>query len=82
MESLFIEDRKKITIKGADKMISSTATETIVEIGGANLVINGTELEITSLNLQDKEVVLTGNINAVKYATKHEKTSLLKRIFK
>lgn len=82
MESLFIEDRKKITIKGADKMISSTATEVIVEIGGANLVINGTELEITGLNLQDKEVILTGNINAVKYAAKHEKISLLKRIFK
>ena len=82
MESLFIEDRKKLTIKGADKMISSTATETIVEIGGANWVINGTELEITSLNLQDKEVVLTGNINSVKYTTRHEKTSLLKRIFK
>ena len=82
MESIFVEDRKKITIKGATKVVSSTPTETIIETNGTNLIVNGTDLEITSLNLQDKEVSLSGTIHAIKYTTKHEKVGLIKRIFK
>ena len=82
MESIFIEDRKTIIVKGATKVISSTATEAIVETNGTNLIINGANLEITKLNLQDKEVSISGTINSVKYSAKHEKVGLLKRIFK
>lgn len=82
MESIFVEDRKKIIIKGANKVISSTPTETIVETNGTNLIVSGTSLEITNLNLQEKEVSVSGSINSIKYTTKHEKVGLLKRIFK
>jgi len=82
MESIFVEDRKKVIVKGANKMVSSTPTETVVETNGTNLIVTGSELEITNLNLQDKEVWISGIITSIRYATKKEKVGLLKRIFK
>ena len=82
MESIFVEDRKKVIVKGANKMVSSAPTETVVETNGTNLIINGNELEITNLNLQNKEVWISGIITSIKCATKKEKVGLLKRIFK
>lgn len=82
MESLCIEDRKKLILTGATKVISSTITQAVVEVGDTNIVISGTNIEVTKLNLDNKTVTFSGNINSVKYSAKTEKTSLLKRMFK
>lgn len=82
MESLCIEDRKKLILTGATKVISSTSTQAVVEVGDANIVISGTNIEVTKLDLDNKTVTFSGNINSVKYTAKTEKTSLLKRMFK
>ena len=82
MESLCIEDRKKLILTGATKVISSTITQAVVEVGDTNIVISGTNIEVTKLDLENKTVTFSGNINSVKYSAKTEKTSLLKRMFK
>lgn len=82
MESLCIEDRKKLILTGATKVISSTSTQAVVEVGDTNIVIFGTNIEVTKLDLDNKTVTFSGNINSVKYTAKTEKTSLLKRMFK
>lgn len=82
MESLCIEDRKKLILTGATKVISSTNTQAVVEVGDTNIVISGTNIEVTKLDLDNKAVTFSGNINSVKYSAKTEKTSLLKRMFK
>ncbi len=82
MESLCIEDRKKLILTGATKVISSTSTQAVVEVGDTNIVISGTNIEVTKLDLDNKTVTFSGNINSVKYTAKTEKTSLLKRMFK
>lgn len=82
METLCIEDRKKLILTGATKVISSTNTQAVVEIGDTNIVISGTNIEVTKLDLDNKTVTFSGNINSVKYTAKTEKTSLLKRMFK
>lgn len=82
MESLCIEDRKKLILTGATKVVSSTSTQAVVEIGDTNIVISGTNIEVTKLDLDNKTVTFSGNINSVKYTAKTEKTSLLKRMFK
>ena len=82
MESLCIEDRKKLILTGATKVISSTSTQAVVEVGDTNIVISGTNIEVTKLDLDNKTVSFSGNINSVKYTAKTEKTSLLKRMFK
>lgn len=82
MESLCIEDRKKLILTGATKFVSSTSTQAVVEVGDTNIVISGTNIEVTKLDLDNKTVTFSGNINSVKYTAKTEKTSLLKRMFK
>lgn len=82
MESLCIEDRKKLILTGATKVISSTSTQAVVEVGDTNIVISGTNIEVTKLDLDNKTVTFSGNVNSVKYTAKTEKTSLLKRMFK
>ena len=82
MESITIEDRKKLSLSGATKVISSTSTQAVVEIGNCNVVISGTNIEVTKLDLDNKLVNFTGEINGIKYANKTVKTNLIKRIFK
>lgn len=82
MELITIENRAEITLKGATKMISSTETQSIVEVGDCNIIITGQKLEITKLDLENKEVNIKGIINSLKYSQKTEKTNIFKRIFK
>lgn len=82
MENICIEDRKKITIDGATKVLSSTSNQAVVEVGDCSIVIAGTNIEVTKLDLDNKEVIFSGNINSIKYTTKQEKTNLIKRLFK
>ena len=82
MQSLYIEDRKKLVVKGATKIISSTDSQAVVELSENTIIITGSSLEITKLNLEEQEVNFSGTINSIKYTQKAEKKSLLKRIFK
>ena len=82
MESLQLEDRKKLSITGATKVISSTSTQAVVEVGDSTVVISGSNIEVVKLDLDNKQVNFSGNITAIKYASKTEKTPILKRLFK
>lgn len=82
MEKIFIEDRKIVEISGALKVVSSTNSQAVIEVEGSNLVIYGSNIEVTKLNLESKEVTFSGEIAGIKYMSKTEKVGLLKRIFK
>ena len=81
MEQITIENRKKLDITGATKMLSSTGTQA-VEVGDCNIIISGTNIEITKLDLDNKQVSFSGDINAIKYSRKAEKVGLVKRLFR
>lgn len=82
MQSIFLEDRKKLILKGATKIISSTNTQAVVELEQNTLIISGSGIEITKLNLENKEVCFSGNVDSIKFSQKAEKKGLIKRIFK
>ncbi len=82
MESILIEDRKKLTLMGATKVISSTSTQAVVEVAGSNVVISGNNIEVVKLDLDNKQVIFAGSIVMVKYVQKTEKTPMFKRLFK
>ncbi len=82
MESICIEDRKNLTLVGATKVVSSTSNQAVVEIGDTNVVISGSNIEVVKLDLENKQVNFSGNIVAIKYMQKTEKTPFLKRLFK
>lgn len=82
MQNITIENRGFMTITGATKMLSSTETQSVVEIGDCNIVVCGQNLEITKLDLDNKEVNIKGLFNSIKYSQKTEKQNLFKRLFK
>ncbi len=81
-EKVILDKRKLLTIFGATKVVSSTSSQAVVEVGDTNILITGNNLEVVKLNLDDKEVEFSGEISSFKYINKKEKVSLLKRIFK
>ena len=82
MENITIENRALMTITGATKMLSSTETQSVVEVGDCNIIITKKKLEITKLDLENKEVNIKGIINSLKYSIKNEKNNIFKRLFK
>lgn len=82
MENICIEDRKKASILGATKVISSTSTQAVIEVENCNLIISGNNIEVTKLDLENKEVVFSGEFSAIKYIKKAEKIGMFKRLFK
>lgn len=82
MQSIYLEDRKKLIVKGATKIVSSTTSQAVVELSDTTIVISGNNLEITNLNLENHEVSFAGTVNSIKYTQKAEKKSLLKKLFK
>mgnify|MGYP001625284883 CR=1 FL=1 len=81
-EKVTILDRKEIEILGATRVIASTAKEAVIEIEGGIMTVAGNNLEVTKLDLDNREVKFSGQINNVKFSDKREKVGLLKRIFK
>lgn len=81
-ESILIEDRKKIIIKGAVKVKTCTQNFAVVETQECVATISGSEIEVVKLDLENKEVVFSGNISSIKFSSQKEKSSFFKRIFK
>ncbi len=81
-EKVTIVNRNEIEIQGANRVIASTAKEAVVELENGVMVISGNNLEVTKLDLENKEVKFSGTISNVKFTEKHEKVGLLKRLFK
>ena len=82
-ESILIENKEQLSIKGATRVVSSTQNQAIVETKDSSVVISGHNLEVKKLDLENNEVSFFGQINNIKISNgTNNKTPLLKRIFK
>ncbi len=83
MESYIHLEGDCLQIKGATKVVSSTQTQAVVETSSSGVIITGNNIEVKKLDLEDEDVVLTGNFLNLKLGSINtKKTPLLKRIFK
>lgn len=82
MNSLTLDNNNFLTIFGATKVASSTPNQAVVEQGETSIIISGSELEVKKLDLENKEVAISGKITNLKFSGKAEKIPLMKRIFK
>lgn len=82
-EIITIENSSSITIKGATKVVSSTASQAVVETKDKTIVISGNQLEVRMLDLENSQVSFIGSISNIKFTqVGNQKTPFLKRIFK
>lgn len=76
-------DGEKLQIKEAEKVVSSTQSQAVVETKSSTIVVSGSEIEVKKLNLDEGEVELSGKYNSIKFSNLGQKKQpLLKRIFK
>ncbi|MCM1367544.1 MAG: hypothetical protein NC184_01860 [Roseburia sp.] len=78
--SITVTDRKKASFTGVCKVDGMTDTQIDITTCLGRLIICGSELKIAKFDVDDGNLSLTGNIDALKYA--QAKQSFFKRVFK
>lgn len=82
-ECLSLENYEKFELQGAKKVISATAGQVAIETENKTVVVTGSNLEVTKLDLDNHVVWINGSINNLKFSLSGtKKPTLLKRIFK
>lgn len=72
-----------LQIIGATKVVSSTSTQAVVELGEKCVVLQGEKIEVKKLNLEAGEVCLEGEFSNIKFSNvTAKKGGFFKRIFK
>ena len=80
--TLTLENRNHLVVSGVEKVISFSPTCVCFVAMANNVQIQGEQMQAEKLDVENGVLELYGIINQIKYETKKEKTSFLKRIFK
>ncbi len=80
--SIHIDDRRLISVTGVKDVDSFNEQFVQLLTEAGELRIEGADLHITKLNLDEGQVMLEGEISALEYAGGEERGSLLGRIFR
>ncbi|WP_244834286.1 sporulation protein YabP [Clostridium sp. BJN0001] len=82
--NLTLENRKRIILSGVIEVISfdEETIEFVTSVG--NLTISGNELKMNKLDVQNGDVIITGNVDSIIYGkeNKKNKESIIKRLFR
>ena len=65
--SIHIENRELASITGVKDVASFNESEVILMTEGGGRTVDGTELHITKLNLEEGQVIIEGQIIAMEY---------------
>lgn len=83
MSNILHLENDVLQIKGATKVVSSTSTQAVVEMGAKCVIMLGEKIEVKKLNLEESEVCLAGEFSTIKFTNAGgKKGGFLKRIFK
>ena len=80
--SIHIDDRRLNSVTGVKDVDSFNEQFVQLLTEAGELRIEGADLHITKLNLDEGQVMLEGEISALEYAEGEERGSLLGRIFR
>ena len=78
-ENLFLKDRKNITLDGIIEIISYSDTSICAKIKDNHLIISGTNITITKLDIEKGVLEANGLFESIKYG---KKINIFKRFFK
>lgn len=79
---LRLVNRNDLLVTGVEKVTSFSPTQIILTALDCEMQILGSGMQTTKLDEENGELVVSGLINSIKWTSKKEKLSLLKRIFK
>ena len=75
-----LTNRQTLNILGVSKVNGVSPTEVMLEIEGDRLLVTGENMEVQTLDVENKVLTILGKINSMKFLG--AKVPLLKRIFK
>ncbi len=64
---LTLENRKSLTLTGVKEVTSFDEKQLALQTEGGPLIIDGSDLHVTTLLLEDGRVAISGQINALTY---------------
>ncbi|WP_300386458.1 sporulation protein YabP [Clostridium sp.] len=83
--SIVLENRKKLTLMGAEEVISFDDEKILLNTKLGFLTIKGSELKMNKLDVQNGDLIIVGNISSIVYSgkeLKREKENIISRLFK
>ena len=79
--SLILENRKKLSVTGADDVSGFNEDTVSVNTSLGNLIVRGSSLHINRLNLDSGEVEVEGKIDSIQYIESKKSKSVIQRLF-
>lgn len=83
--NIILENRKKLTLTGAEEVISFDDEKILLNTKLGFLTIKGSELKMNKLDVQNGDLIIVGNISSIVYSgkeLKREKENIISRLFK
>ncbi|NLL31423.1 MAG: sporulation protein YabP [Clostridiales bacterium] len=83
--NIHLENRKKLTLTGAEEVISFDDEKILLNTKLGFLTIKGSELKMNKLDVQNGDLIIIGNIASIVYSNKEvkkEKENIIARLFR
>lgn len=81
--NITLKDRSSLVISGVEHIYSFNDNKVEIRTSAGEMVIEGENLDMSKLSIDDKIINITGTINSMIYAkAKKPQESFIKRLFK
>lgn len=83
-QSIYLKDKKQLEITGIKKIESLNSEEFLIDTSLGMLLVRGSDLQMTQLDIDKGNLWISGTINLIEYLenTKKEKTGFFSKVFK
>ena len=85
ISNLNLESRKRLTLSGVNEVISFNEEEIMLKTSLGDLDIKGSNLKMNKLDVQNGDVIISGNINSCVYInnqSKANRSNIFSKLFK
>ena len=83
--SLMLENRKKLTVNGVIEVINFNEDQILLNTDVGTMIVKGRELKMNKLDVQNGDVIITGQVDSFVYTSdksKEKKDSIISRLFR
>lgn len=80
--TMLLDNRKKLSLTGVNDVLGFNEELVSIKTSLGDLIVRGSKLHISKLNLETGEVDIDGHINSLQYIESREGKSLMQRLFK
>lgn len=79
--SLLLDNRKKLSVTGVEDVVGFNDESVSLKTVNGDLLVNGSKLHISKLDLDTGNVELEGIINSLQYSREKNDKSFMQRLF-